>query len=213
MLLGSLWCALRVVAFIRGCWVHSGMPWRSFGSSWVARITQVRPGYRWIQSFSLLRCALGVFGFIRFRLVHSGATWGALGACVSLGSSEVVVFTRVCHGGRWVNTGYLGSVPRALGVFRVRLVHSGAPWVRLVHARRWVHPRSLGSLGCAMGFVGFMRGRWVHASAPCWALSSCGVVRFIRGGTRVRPEGRWVHPVSLGSHGCALGVVGFILGR
>ena len=31
--------------------------------------------------------------------------------------------------------------------------------------------------------------------------------------TRVRPEGRWVYPWSLGSLGCALGVVGFIRGR
>ena len=63
----------------------------------------MRPGYRWVDtgSFGSLLCALGVFSFIRVRLVHSGAPWGALGSCGSLGSFEVVVFTRVRHGGRW----------------------------------------------------------------------------------------------------------------
>ena len=75
---------------------------------------------------------------------------------------------------------------------------------------RQVHPGSLGSLMCALGVVGFIRGRWVHWGAP-WgrriypgsldsmvcALGSSGssaVVRF----TGMRPERRRVHPGSLG---------------
>ena len=51
------------------------------------------------------------------------------------------------------------------------------------------HPGWLGSLGCALGVVGFIRGR-----------------------SRVRPRGRWVHPGPLGSLGSALGVVRFVWG-
>ena len=57
---------------------------------------------------------------------------------------------------------------------------------------------SFGSIECALGVVGFIRVRWVHSVAP---LRSSGF----------RPCVRWVHPVSLGSLGCALGVFGFIL--
>ena len=79
-------------------------------------------------SFGSQRCTLGVFGFIRVRLVHSGAPWGALGSCGSLGSSEVVGFTRVRHGGGWVNSVLLGSRGCTLGFdgFILRgWVHSG----------------------------------------------------------------------------------------
>ena len=57
------------------------------------------------------------------------------------------------------------------------------------HGGRWVHQGSLGSLARALGFVGFIRGRWV--------LSGC----------------RRFHPVSLGSLARALGVAAFIRGR
>ena len=58
-----------------------------------------------------------------------------------------------------------------------------------MHPRcRRVRPGSLGSLGCALGVVGFIRGRWVHL---------------------VRPGGCRVHPVSLGSVGCVLRAFGF----
>ena len=66
----ALWCALGVVDFMRGRWVHSGAPW---GSSGVVGVTRVRPGVRW---------------------VHPGAPWE------SLSSSGVVGFTLVCAGGR-----------------------------------------------------------------------------------------------------------------
>ena len=39
---------------------------------------------------------------------------------------------------------------------------------------RWVYSGSLGSLGCAMGVVGFSRGRWVRSGAP-WG--SFGIIR------------------------------------
>ena len=66
--------------------------------------------------------------------------------------------------------------------------------------------------------------RWVHSTEPCKLMGSSWVVGFIR----TRPGGRWVHlgslgslerlvscwvyPSSLGSFGCAVGVVRFICG-
>ena len=46
-------------------------------------------------------------------------------------------------------------------------------------------------------------------------VCAAGVVRFILVAvfTGVCPGRRQVHPESLGSQGCALGIVGFILGR
>ena len=55
----------------------------------------------------------------------------------------------------------------------------------------------------------FNRGHWVHQGAPCVSSGSSGVAAFIG----VCPGGRRVHPMSLGSLGSALGVVGFIRGR
>ena len=92
------------------------------------------------------------------------------------------MFTRVCHGGRWVNTGYLGSVRPALGVFRVRLVALGSAlgafgpcaslgssevfgFTGVCHGVRLVYAGSLGSCECALLGVEFMRARRVH---PGW---------------------------------------------
>ena len=120
---GSLGCAMGVVGFIRGRWDHEGAPLCLMGSSCVVGFTRVRaaghcvyPG--WLGS---LRFALEVTGFIRGRRVHSSAprvlwvhlgSFGSLGnalvalaLCGSLGSSEVVGFTRVRHGDRWVHRG------------------------------------------------------------------------------------------------------------
>ena len=59
---------------------------------------------------------------------------------------------------------------------------------------RWVHScerrGSLGSFGCALEVVRFIRGRWVHSGVPWWSLGSPGVVGFLW----VLPGDRWVHP-------------------
>ena len=56
--------------------------------------------------------------------------------------------------------------------------------------------------------VGIIRERWVPLDAHrCSSLSS-GIAAFIG----VRTWCLWVHPVSLGSLGCAMGVIGFIQG-
>ena len=77
--------------------------------------------------------------------------------------------------------------------------HSGTLWGSLVSS----------------GVVGLSRelpvGHWVHpgwhSGTPWVSLGSFGVVGF----TQVGPECRCDHPCSLGSLGCALVVVGFIL--
>ena len=74
---------------------------------------------------------------------------------------------------------------------------------------RRVHPGSLSSLGCALGAVEFIRGRWVHYSAP-WEPSCSS---WVAGFTRRRPGVFQVHPGSLVSLGGAVVFVGFILGR
>ena len=43
---GSLWCALRVVGFVRGRWIHSGATCGSSGSSSVGGFISVRYGGR-----------------------------------------------------------------------------------------------------------------------------------------------------------------------
>ena len=56
--LGSLGCFLGVVALICDRWVHSGAPWRFWGSFRVVGFTRLR---------------MGVVGFIQGHLVHSDA--------------------------------------------------------------------------------------------------------------------------------------------
>ena len=121
-----------------------------------------------------LTCALGVVGFIRHSVVRSCVPRG------SLSSSWVVGFTRA----PWV---LLGSS----AVVGFPDVHLGVCWVhsRVFPGGRWVHQGSLGSLARTLGFVGFIRGRWVHS----------GCRRF--------------HPVSLTSLARALGVAAFIRSR
>ena len=72
------------------------------------------------------------------------------------------------------------------------------------------HPASLGSLGFDMvfslGVVRYIRCHWVHRGAPWESFGSSGVAGF----TGVRPVCRRFHPGSLGSLGCAQGIVGFI---
>ena len=76
------------------------------------------------------------------------------------------------------------------------------------------HPGSLGSLGfdmvffreCALGVVGYIRCHWLHRGASSESFGSSGVAGF----TGVRSVCRRFHPGSLGSLGCAQGIVGFI---
>ena len=104
--------------------------------------------------------------------------------------------------GRWVQLG----APRVLfGV--VRLI-SERPWGHLVHLGdrgcHWVHSGLLSSFGCALGDVGFIRGRYVRSCAPWWSLGSLWVVGIVW----VLPGGRWVHSGSLVSFGCNVGYLG-----
>ena len=62
------------------------------------------------------------------------------------------------------------------------------------------HPGSLGSLGCTLGFVGLIRGRWVHSCAPKGSLGSFGCAL----GVVVYICGRWGPPL------CSLALTGFI---
>ena len=157
-------------------WVHSGSPWGSLGSSGVVEFTWVRPGCRCVDMRSLgsLGFTLGVVGSFRFGWVYSGSPLG------SLGSSGVAGFTQV---------------------------GPGSPAV---------HAESQGSLRFPLGVVGFILGRWVHSVSPWGSLCSFGITGITRvclGDVRftwVRPGGRCVHPGSLGSLVFALGVVGFI---
>ena len=151
--------------------------------------------------------ALGLDGF--FTQVHPGSNWVHPWSLDSLGY-VIQGGTRVRARGRWVHPGSLGSLGSALsvvGFIRSRWVHSDAPWGLLGSSRvaGFTRERPVGRW--------LMRVRWVHpgwhSGTPCVALGSCGVVGF----TRVSLEFRCVHPWWFGSLGCALGVVGFILGR
>ena len=116
-------CSSGVVVFTRvrprGCCVNPG----SLGS--LARA---------MESLGSLACALGFVGFILSRWVRSCEPWR------SLGSSEVVRFTRARPVVLRVNPGSLGSLACALGV------------VGFTQSR----PR----------VASFIRGRWFHSHAP-----------------------------------------------
>ena len=85
------------------------------------------------------------------RWVLSGAPWW------SLGSSMVVVFTRVRPEGRWIHKGApFGSMGLSGIVVFTQVIRGG----------RWVHPGSLGSFGCALGEFRFMRGRCIQSGVP-----------------------------------------------
>ena len=70
--LDSLGFALGVVGYVWGCWVNSGLPWGSLGSSAVVGFTWVRPRGRLVHQRSLgtLGVALWAVGFIRRRCVY-----------------------------------------------------------------------------------------------------------------------------------------------
>ena len=113
--LGSLGFALRVFRFIQGHWVHSRLPWVSLDSSGVVRFTrnrfggrQVHPGLLGSLGFAL-GVAIGVVGFIRVVGLCRAHPKG------SLGSSEVVGFTRVRRMVHWVQPASSGSLCFALG--------------------------------------------------------------------------------------------------
>ena len=138
--LRSLRCALVIVGIIHGRLVHYGAPWRSLGSSGYVSLTRERPGgrlahaCRWVHPRSLgtLGCALRVVGFIWGRVLM-GARLG------SMGSSGIVVFTRVIREGRCVHS---GAPWGSLGLCVVDVFNRVCPGVR------WVHPGSLGSHRC-----------------------------------------------------------------
>ena len=122
--------ALGVVGFIWCRWVHLGAPWGSLRSSVDVGFTRVRPGVRWVHPGSLrsLRCALGVVGFIRGRLVHSRAHTDGVVFMRVVGSSDVVGFTLVHHGGHSVHPESLVSRGCAFqfdGFIMRGWVHSG----------------------------------------------------------------------------------------
>ena len=113
----------------------------------------------------------------------------------------------------------MGAFRCALGVvglIRGRCVNWNSPWgssgssavawfigVRL--GGRRVHP---GSLRYALGVVVFIRCRWVNWGASWGSSGSSGVVGFLE----VLPRGRPVRTGSLGSLGCALEFVVFLIG-
>ena len=65
-----------------------------------------------------------------------------------------------------------------------------------------------GFIGVSPGVVEIIRVRWVHLVTLLGCSGSLGIAGFIA----VFPGGCRVHPVSLGSLGCALGVLRFIRG-
>ena len=93
-LLGSLGCALGIVRFIRGRWVHRGAPWWSSGSSGVAEFIGV-DGFigvlSWVRQVPPGSCT----GFIRVRPV---------------GRRFLPALIGVRPGGRWVHPVSLNSL-------------------------------------------------------------------------------------------------------
>ena len=129
---GPFTCALEVVGrsgefaplpyalgVVRVRSVHSRAPWRS------RRSIPVHP-----------RGCLGVVGFVQVPSVYSRAPWRSsdLFGCfrpisVRPGSRRVRRYIPVRHRVRQVRSGAFASHPYALGLVRVRSVHSRAPWV------------------------------------------------------------------------------------
>ena len=68
-LLGSLGCALVLVGFMQGRWVHWSAPSCLSGSCGVAELIVVRPGVHLVHTGSLgsLGYALGVVRFVLFH--------------------------------------------------------------------------------------------------------------------------------------------------
>ena len=132
-----------------------------FGFIWGRRVhlgaslgRRVHPG-----SLGSFGCALAIVGFIPGHWGHWGAPWG------SLGSFVVAVFFWGApwgsSGSSWV-VGLLGMRPGVSVVHPGRWDHWGAPveFIRgCLRVRRQVHQRSL---ECALGFIEYICGRWVH---------------------------------------------------
>ena len=196
--LGSLGCALRVIGFVRGCWVRrvcrlvrsvslgfalgtlvlSGSL-RSLGCAQrvigFAGFIVVPPGVR-SMSLRSLGYALVVVGFVRCRSVHWGAPWGSSASFGVAGFSPE---------GRQVRFGSLGLPWGSSGLFVVAgffRVRTGGHRVRSV------------SVG--------------HRGAPWGSYGLFSVARFIG----VRPGCRRVRSVLLGSLGFALWDVGLVTG-
>ena len=163
-------------------------------------------------------------GFILVRLgASSGHSSALLGSSDSFG---FFTYIRVRAGGRWVHSGTpsgsFGFIPTRPGG---RRVHSGSlcSFGRTLVVAPCV---SLGSFDCTQGVARYIlarpAGRWVHSGAIWVSSVSLGFIRarpwcrrvhFCLGGfLQARPGCRsaGVHLGSLGSFGCALGVVGFI---
>ena len=94
----------------------------------------------------------------------------------------------MCLGGRWVHPGELGS-----HAWQSSVSSSVVGFIQARTGGRRVHPVAFGTLGCALEIVGFIRGRWVHWSAPWGSSGSFGVSGFIG----VRPVNRLVYPCLL----------------
>ena len=69
--LDSLGCALGVVGFDQGRWVHWGAPWGSYGSFGFIGVHHVARRVR-LWSLGSLWCAMGLIGFTGFIWVHPG---------------------------------------------------------------------------------------------------------------------------------------------
>ena len=156
------------------------------GSCGVVLITRVRPGGRWL--FPRLICSLArtlsVVGFIRGCWVPSRVPWRLLG------SSGVVWFICAYPRDRCVYPESLGSLTHALVVVVFSRAHHGCRWIQF-HSN-W----------CLLGSSGF------GGFSLAQALGGLNSSRFV-GFTFARPEGRYVHPETLRSLVCVLGVVGF----
>ena len=98
---------------------------------------------------------------------------------MSLGSSEVVGYTWVRHGGCRIHLGSLGFLRCALRVVgfiwgrvlmgaRLGLMGSSGivVFTRVIREGRCVHPGSLRSLGCTVGEFRIMRGRCIQSGVP-----------------------------------------------
>ena len=147
--IGSLGCALGVVLFIQGGWVHCNGPSELSCSSGFPVFIEVRPGGCRVHP-GLLGYALGVVGFILGRWFHWDAFWGWSGPSGVAALIGVRPWCGQGNRGRWVHCSALWESTASSEV---------AGFIVVRRAGRQVHPGSLGSLGCALGVVVFMRGR------------------------------------------------------
>ena len=184
-------CAAEVVEFIgfvgytrvrlAGRSIHSGEPWKSWGS-------------------------LGFVGFISARARGHWVHSGLLVSCLrDLGSSGLFGFTHARPGCGWV---YSGSFQRVMGVAGFIRVHLPAAYsssdsfvlVWVIRGRTiglGDHSSSLGTVGCDLGVIEFIPVRCFHSDAHWVSSGSFWFVRFIL----ARPWHGGVYLGSLGSYG------------